>query len=486
MPLVLTPVTLLLQSDGNLYTIPFYGSEKRYLTSDATGPDNGYELASWSPDGSRIVYSKKQGANAYIWTMNADGSDQRQLTFGSLDGTYASFSPDEKSILFTSNETGNPELWLINVDGTDPHPITHTTGDEITQNGKDIRWSTEGSFSPDGTKIAYSSTDSGHAEIWVVNTDGTNRQQLTFADHPNAPDANNPIWSPEGDKIAFFGGFATINGYIFTINPDGSDREQLTSRLSDDPSWTFDGQQILFDTPSGSNSEAWIMNRDGSNQRELAATPNTPSRLPAITKVEGVIAPDNAYTAEVYELYNEVLARNPNADELATDIIDLAEGTSGGQLRRDLAHSPEAVNDLSNAFENALYRSPDAAELAGMEEQLANAGATQASITPGSGVTTLIPGAGTDLLTAAANTPTSFDFSDVNFGNVAIVGFDPAQDAIRLPSSLVDSFTAVQADMSATTSGTLITLDETHSIMLDGVMFGSLTAANFHLLSGSG
>jgi Tol biopolymer transport system component len=256
MSVIFEPVTILLQSDNNIFTVTLDRGEKTYLTFSGN-TQNRYFFPSWSSDGSQIVYTNIQSgeipaggglllAVGSIWTMNADGSDQRQLTSGQSYGSLPSFSPNEKSIMFTGNATGTPELWLMNVDGTIPHPITYTTGSGVAKDGTEIKWSSHGSFSPDGKKIAYSSTENGHAEIWIMNSDGSDKKQVTFPDDPNAPDANNPTWSPDGGKIVYFGGFARSNGFIFTMNPDGSGRTQLTNLPSDDPSWSPDGQKIFF------------------------------------------------------------------------------------------------------------------------------------------------------------------------------------------------------------------------------------------------
>jgi Tol biopolymer transport system component len=187
----------------------------------------------------------------------------------------------------------------MNIDGTAPHPITHTTGSGIAKDGSEVKWSQQGSYSPDGTKITYSSTASGYAEIWVMNNDGSDKKQLTFPNDPYAPDANNPRWSPDGGKIVYFGGFAREGGYIFTINPDGSDRTQLTQVPGDNPSWSPDGQQIFFSGVGPDNKpNTWIMNRDGSNERPLFPTAVSPSQVPAITKIEAVIVPNDLNTVQ--------------------------------------------------------------------------------------------------------------------------------------------------------------------------------------------
>jgi hypothetical protein len=93
---------------------------------------------------------------------------------------------------------------------------------------------------------------------------------------------------------------------------------------------------------------------------------------------------------------------------------------------------------------------------------------------------TIIPAAGGDQTLTAGPKPEIFDFSSLGFGNDTIVGFDPAQDALRLGSGLAQNFATVSADMSVTPAGgTLIALDKTHSIILSGVSPSSLGATNF-------
>jgi len=305
-----TTSPLLLETDGNIFTIGLDGTGKTYLTSD--GSDYKNELASWSYDGSKIVYmryplndpdapsqAEQERAGffdpAYVWTMNADGSDKRQLTSGTHYGGLPTFSPDGTSILFTGLDTGSAELWSVNADGTSLHEVTRTTGSETSIFGQEIQWSTNASYSPDGTKILYGSTQSGPCEIWIMNADGSDQRQLTFPDDPDAPDANIPSWSPDGTKIVFWSGFQRARGNIFTMNADGSDRTQLTfdglSINNDNPTWSPDGKSIIFDSSraSGQSVTSWIMNADGTDQRLLFSWGHDASRLPVKDGVETII-----------------------------------------------------------------------------------------------------------------------------------------------------------------------------------------------------
>jgi autotransporter passenger strand-loop-strand repeat protein len=96
---------------------------------------------------------------------------------------------------------------------------------------------------------------------------------------------------------------------------------------------------------------------------------------------------------------------------------------------------------------------------------------------------TIVPLASGDQTLTATPGPEIFDFGSLAFGKDTIVGFNPAQDLLRLSSSLAGDFATASADMSETaTGGTLIALDRTHSITLDGVAPASLSAANFHFV----
>lgn len=269
---------LILDSDTNIFTVSSDGNTRTYLTDDGPGYLN--TGASWSADGTRIVWEHQApGEKAAIWTMNADGTGKRQLTFGKISASFPVFSPDGTKILFTGVATGgSPEVYEMNADGSDPHALTQTTVGELTRNGGTAQWSLAASFSPDGSKIVYASTQSGHSEIWVMNADGSDQTQLTFPDDPNAPDANAPAWSPDGRKIAFWSGFATESGNVYTINSDGSGRAQLTFDPApvnnDSPSWWPDGKSIIFQTTKDITSdsaalEIFAINADGSGLQQL-------------------------------------------------------------------------------------------------------------------------------------------------------------------------------------------------------------------------
>ncbi len=113
-------------------------------------------------------------------------------------------------------------------------------------------------------------------DIYTMNPDGSDRKQLTFSQESEGQ----PAWSPDGTKIAFASLHLTGNGgysEIFVMNADGSDQRRLTQSKSDySPAWSPDGTKIAFwRIDSITMPSSWgifVMNADGSDQRAVAST----------------------------------------------------------------------------------------------------------------------------------------------------------------------------------------------------------------------
>ena len=148
------------------------------------------------------------------------------------------------------------------------------------------------SWSSDGTKVAFSSDESGHSDIYVMNPDGTERVNLT---NREAKDID-PAWSPDGEWIVFL---SRTQGKtdIHRVRPDGTDLSSLTAYPAQRygrPVWSPDGTKIAFtsnrdadpppqvgptpvpffdDVPefpgAAPRPELYVMNADGSDQTRL-------------------------------------------------------------------------------------------------------------------------------------------------------------------------------------------------------------------------
>jgi dipeptidyl aminopeptidase/acylaminoacyl peptidase len=131
---------------------------------------------SWSPDGRRIAFGTRTG----IYVMNADGSDLTRLT---ARGGEPAWSPDGR-IVFSSGH-----LFTIDANGTNLRQLTFGAGTED-----------EPAWSPDGKKIVYGSEGCGSFhDFWILNV--ANGSTECFFHPING--AYNPKWSPDGTKILY-------------------------------------------------------------------------------------------------------------------------------------------------------------------------------------------------------------------------------------------------------------------------------------------
>jgi hypothetical protein len=130
-----------------------------------------------------------------------------------------------------------------------------------------------------GERIVFASDRAdGQRELYVVNGDGTGERRLTF----NAIVERAPVWSPNGDRIAF-AGLANGNWDIYTVGPDGGDLTRLTTDVARDdyPQWAADGRLVFQRGPFSCPCEAWIVNADGTEERRLPLHGNVLTPAPA-------------------------------------------------------------------------------------------------------------------------------------------------------------------------------------------------------------
>ncbi len=200
-----------------------------------------------SSEGS-IVFNSNRDNNNEIHTMDADGSNQINLTNSSDNESDPSVSSDSSKIAYVSNAGGSHNIHTMDIDGSNRVKIT---------NNPELDF--EPAWSPDGTKIAFTSFRDGNAEIYVMDADGSNQVNVSNS----GGDDYQPAWSPDGTKIVF----SKVNE-IYVMDADGSNQVNVSNSPSQDsyPSMSPDGSKIAFTSVVGSNNEIYVMDADGSNQ----------------------------------------------------------------------------------------------------------------------------------------------------------------------------------------------------------------------------
>jgi TolB protein len=207
--------------DHDIYVMAADGSHVKRLTDD--GADEGGPR--WSPKGDLIAYAKMdyfsdQGLIENpawdIFVMNVDGSHQIQLTKDPSNELEPSWSPDGTRVAFISDRNGqNFDIYVMDADGSD---VTQLTNDSANEFGP--------VWSPDGTQIVFNSDRNGNVQLFIISIDGSNLMQLT-KDASNSAYAD---WSRDGKRIVFESDRNTGYANIYVMNADGTNIIQLTGK----------------------------------------------------------------------------------------------------------------------------------------------------------------------------------------------------------------------------------------------------------------
>jgi len=270
--------------DFSLWTADANGNHQRPLTTMPSFMPN------WSPDGGRVAFDFPDDTGEHIATIRPDGSGQRQLTFGRGIQGDARYSHDGRSLAFDAStllpdDPGfSTDIWVMGVDGSQPR--------QVTRGGFDV----EPVWSPDGQQIAFgrivaptSPTDFSQNEgVYVVRTDGSDLHEVV----PPRPGLEHPAWSPDGSRLVFNispeAQSAPGSGSVFAVSPDGSGLHVV--RAADDrwfffkPVWSPDGRKLLVGchwVPTGTENLC-VMDPDSGELHVLvAATRSQPVNFPA-------------------------------------------------------------------------------------------------------------------------------------------------------------------------------------------------------------
>jgi TolB protein len=306
---------------GNLYNLTqsLQGAQvigKRYYAdiSEAGARKIAHEFAAdiiskfggTSLAGTHIYFVSDRSGAKEIWSMDWDGSNQKQISKLRSTSIEPAISPDGTKVAFTSFAKVNPAIFVYSIE----------TGRALPFYNQVASLNAGANFTPDGKHIVYSSTAAGgDAQLYIANLDGTDFKRIAYRRaicvepkvnpktgsellfvsgpgpqqiyrmdmagsgvemvSPGGGEASNPAWNPNGQHIAFSWtrGFATGKFNVFVMDVTSRKYDQLThdEGRNENPTWAPDGMHLVFqsDRRGHNNYQIYSILADGTEVKQL-------------------------------------------------------------------------------------------------------------------------------------------------------------------------------------------------------------------------
>lgn len=231
--------------------------------------------------GPRIVFARSVSSAGHdpfrseIFTIAGDGSGQTRLTSNAVEDTHPAFSPDGRRIAFTSSRSGRPSIYVMNADGSRVRRMTSGGVDSLPD------------WSPDGKWIVFSRYYAKQRQSDLVRVRVADRVTRRIT-RTRARELRS-TWSPDGTLIAFTKLLDADERHgIAVIRPGGTGTRWLTRNprsraglVDEAPTWSPRSSHIAFTRElSDRNSDIFTVRRQGTSVRRLTTTGGQ-ARLPA-------------------------------------------------------------------------------------------------------------------------------------------------------------------------------------------------------------
>lgn len=271
-------------ADEQIYIMNADGSAVTRFTDNS--PNVLYRYPALSPDGTRLAFTRDEGTDHALYVVGIDGNNLRRLSTSSVGVAEPVWSPDGSKIAYLrgydttygglANLSGcGPEIYVIDVFSARETNLTQGAG------GVDPTWS------PDGTRIAFSSARNGNYEIYMMPVDGSELKQLTTTEWAEAE----PAWSPDGKRIAYtsnlrrgtfacgfmstgrpLDGLSEERTSIFIMTDEGTNHTKLAmSSGGMEPAWSPDGSRLALVINSKGGFQIYVINANGTNLTRLTS-----------------------------------------------------------------------------------------------------------------------------------------------------------------------------------------------------------------------
>jgi TolB protein len=256
-----------------------FGTRVAYVTANQQGDDRLYSLViadqdgfnkntimestdpimspAWSPDSRQLAYVSFENNRSSIWVQTLRTGNRFSVSSEPGINGAPSFSPDGRKLVITlGGVDGNPDIYVLDINTRRKTRLT-------THRAID----TEGTWSPDGQYIYFTSDRSGGPQIYRVLTSGGTPERVTFEGSYNA----RPRLSPDGKKLAM----VTNDRGNFRIAVMDLDRKSVLvlsrGRQDESPSFAPNSDSLIYATREGRNGVLETVSADGLIRQKLAA-----------------------------------------------------------------------------------------------------------------------------------------------------------------------------------------------------------------------
>jgi len=255
---------------ADLYIVPIDGGEPQRRTNWNCA----FGKILWTPDGRDVIYNVGYDYPLSLWRVPARGLRPERgspilLPMNAHSPSISRPLPGQPARLAFLKVDAKIGLRLVDLEA----PLSGAAIQSVQPLFDSTLVEYPGSFSHDGTRIAFTSGRSGEQsaggapQLWVGHRDNTSLRQLTKLD---SPEVRAPSWSPDDQRIVFE---ASVGGNsdIFVIGAEGGEPRRLTTETSIDqfPTWSQNGAAIYFSSDRTGRQEVWKMGADGSTPMQI-------------------------------------------------------------------------------------------------------------------------------------------------------------------------------------------------------------------------
>lgn len=206
-----------------IWSMDLDGNDERRILG---GEEGDFRDPAVAPDDRRIAYTVVRGGRSQVMIADVDGANPRPLSADGWGSSQPAWAPDGHTLAVVGEEGGRRRIFLVDTTGGVPRALA--PGNAEVQ--------TEPDWSPDGARIVFTSGDGAGAEIAVAVVAGGAVTRLTDNDILDRA----PAWSTTGTRIAFVSRRPDGKENLWLVNPDGKDLDDLTDYDEDeagDPDW---------------------------------------------------------------------------------------------------------------------------------------------------------------------------------------------------------------------------------------------------------